>query len=202
MARKWVSGLKNGQTYYLNLETNEETFIKPRNFDEEQAEGRSLAAAAAAAAAPADQQECTDQAASNAKAQLDSGVITQEEYDIIMAKIQAGQEVDDIDQFLNDTPSAKKHAKESLPAELTSDPDLVITDLTTGKKVRAVVVTRGWRCRHCCCCGWWWWRWWCCHRCRFVAARQRLCLFPSTSGRSVLQLPAFMRPGSHCGRQR
>jgi len=128
MSRKWVSGLRKGQPYYLNLETNEETFIKPRDFDgDDEADPTG---------------ECSVNASRMAKEQLDSGIITKEEYNVIISKIEKGQEVDDIDQFLNDVPSRQRfHSVDSLPDEVTDDPNLVITDLTTGKKVHIAVAS-------------------------------------------------------------
>ena len=117
---KWVAGTKNGQPYYLNLETDEQTFIKPKDFGKPE---RTIS-----------QQECTDKALEGAQLQLRNSEITQEEYDLIVETIQAAQDVDDADQFLHQG-QLDKFGNRALPEDVASDPALMVTDLSTGQKL-------------------------------------------------------------------
>ena len=67
-------------------------------------------------------------------------MISQEEYDLIVSTIQKAQEVDDVDKFLHHAELDKFQGGRALPEEVSADPDLVITDLSTGKKVHVASV--------------------------------------------------------------
>eukprot|EP00750_Incisomonas_marina_P000624 INCI10441.4.p1 GENE.INCI10441.4~~INCI10441.4.p1 ORF type:complete len:945 (-),score=205.57 INCI10441.4:2340-5174(-) len=150
----WVKGTKNGRPYYLNLDTHEETTIRPINFKDSPSSPRrgmqttagtgSLGGSpgssgpAGAAKGSVSQQDCSDTAVQFAAEQLEAGIITAEEYNTIISTIVKAQEVDDVDQFLHHGQLQKFQSTESLPEEVSADPELIITDLSTGRKVHVV----------------------------------------------------------------
>ena len=135
----WVKGVKNGKPFFFNIFSQKQTFIRPVDFRTPPTSPRRRTKSFGPnATQQSPQQACTEDAVKEAAEQLRAGIITQQEYDIIVSTIEKGQEVDDIDQFLNHGELRKFQSTESLPDEVVSDPSLLITDLSTGKKVHVV----------------------------------------------------------------